>query len=328
MADKAIKLFITNQIDLNRFSKATASKVIDLFDQVLVDLLNRINSGYLDLNSPTNLERLNALYRQTLNSLLTVIDAASLLTEQQLNILADNQLSYASKYLSYFINKDIIINSVILSPIFVKNIVENNPTSGIVLSRAFKTIATNTANNIDKAIRVGLIQGETNQQITKRIRGSKANNYADGIYRSTRANIQTLVRTAVTDVAAQASQEIYKANSAVTNKYKYIATLDSRTSNTCISLDNKIFEYGQGPLPPQNLNCRSSIIPVIDYKALGIEGPKTPLKRASKDGPVSASLNYAQWLREQPNNVVEYVLGKAKAKLFLQGTSLDKIINT
>jgi SPP1 gp7 family putative phage head morphogenesis protein len=47
-------------------------------------------------------------------------------------------------------------------------------------------------------------------------------------------------------------------------KYRYVATLDSRTSSICAALDGREFEYGKGPMPPQHFNCRSTTVP-IDY---------------------------------------------------------------
>jgi hypothetical protein len=107
----------------------------------------------------------------------------------------------------------------------------------------------------------------------------------------------------VQQVANEASQQVYKANQDVTQKYQYLATLDSRTSAICRSLDGKTFKYGDGPTPPVHFNCRSTTIPVIDYRALGLRPPEEvigPARRASEGGQVSADTNYAQWLRDRP----------------------------
>jgi uncharacterized protein with gpF-like domain len=112
-----------------------------------------------------------------------------------------------------------------------------------------------------------------------------------------------LVRTSVNDVANAASQQVYKANPKVTQKYQYVATLDSRTSAICRTLDGKEFEYGNGPLPPQHYNCRSTTIPVIDWEGMGLTPPDQIIgapKRASKDGQVAGDLDYANWLKNKP----------------------------
>ena len=71
-----------------------------------------------------------------------------------------------------------------------------------------------------------------------------------------------------------ASKQVYKANEDVTEKYRYVATLDSRTSALCASLDGQEFEYDKGPEPPQHFNCRSTTVAVIDWDGLRKKYPK------------------------------------------------------
>jgi hypothetical protein len=67
--------------------------------------------------------------------------------------------------------------------------------------------------------------------------------------------IMSLVRTSINQVANSASMAVYEANQDISKKYRYIATLDSRTSSICRALDNREFEYGKGPTPPQHFSC-------------------------------------------------------------------------
>jgi hypothetical protein len=116
-------------------------------------------------------------------------------------------------------------------------------------------------------------------------------------------------------VANTASQQVYEANQDITQKYRYVATLDSRTSSICAALDGQEFPYGRGPMPPQHFNCRSTTVPVIDYEALGLIPPAEG-KRAASGGMVSSNTNYGQWLKDQPRNVQEDVLGPGKVPYF------------
>jgi SPP1 gp7 family putative phage head morphogenesis protein len=125
--------------------------------------------------------------------------------------------------------------------------------------------------------------------------------------------IMALVRTSINQVANSASQQVYEANQDITKKYRYVATLDSRTSSICAALDGREFEYGKGPMPPQHFNCRSTTVPIIDPDILP---PSTIAKRASADGPVPVNMNYGQWLAEQSNKVKAEVLGPSKVPYF------------
>jgi uncharacterized protein with gpF-like domain len=125
----------------------------------------------------------------------------------------------------------------------------------------------------------------------------------------------TLLRTSVNQVANAASQQTYEANQSVTDRYRYIATLDSRTSPICRALDGKEYEYGKGPVPPQHFNCRSTTVPLINYERLGIPPPK-PGKRRSRDGLVPENQTYGQWLHKQSKQTKADVLGPKKVPYF------------
>ena len=126
--------------------------------------------------------------------------------------------------------------------------------------------------------------------------------------------VVSIVRTSVNQVANEASNRVYEANQDITKKYKYVATLDSRTSAICRALGGRVFEYGKGPKPPQHFGCRSTIVPEIDYEGLGFEPPR-PGKRAAKGGMVDADTNYGQWLLDQGTARQQEVLG-SKAPYF------------
>ena len=176
-----------------------------------------------------------------------------------------------------------------------------------------------------QVVRNGLLTGETTQDIAKRLTGKLQLGQTGSVKQIAEAGgqvtiaannqVMTLVRTSINQVANAASQQVYEANQDITKKYKYTATLDTRTSAICRALDGQEFPYGKGPTPPQHFNCRSTTVPVIDYKELGFT-PPPPGRRASMDGPVPANTTYGQWLKEQSSSVKAEVLGKEKVRYF------------
>lgn len=197
--------------------------------------------------------------------------------------------------------------------------------NGQVVEKAFRGIAEDQASLFGQVVRQGLLTGETTDQIANRLKGtlrfgqpgSIKQILAKGGQATTVANnqVSALVRTSINQVSNAASQQVYEANQDVTKKYRYVATLDSRTSAICRALDGREFEYGKGPTPPQHFNCRSTTVAVIDYKGLGIEAPP-PGKRASKDGQVPADQSYGQWLAKQSKATKAEALGKSKVAYF------------
>ena len=197
--------------------------------------------------------------------------------------------------------------------------------TGQVVQKAFRGIAADQAERFSQVVRNGLLTGEPTPAIAKRLIGNLQLGEAGSVRQlaqkggeltqATDNQVMTLVRTSVNQVANAASQQVYEANQDITKKYRYVATLDSRTSSICRALDGREFEYGKGPTPPQHFNCRSTTVPVIDYKELGFD-PPPPGKRASMDGPVPADLSYGQWLAKQDAATKAEVLGKEKVPYF------------
>ena len=83
---------------------------------------------------------------------------------------------------------------------------------------------------------------------------------------------ERLIRTETNHFYNQAASDSYKAMGI--DKYKFIATLDSRTSEICAHMDGKIIEVDKGAvgvnIPPLHPNCRSTIAPYLgkDLNAL------------------------------------------------------------
>ena len=140
----------------------------------------------------------------------------------------------------------------------------------------------------------GRLQFGENQKMT-----AKAQRLAGGTGTKLANNqVMAIVRTTVNQVQNAASQSVYQANSDISSKYQYVATLDSRTSLICASLDGQTFEYNKGPLPPQHFNCRSTTVPVLDDDELERKFPDT---RPSATGRVPQDKNYGTWLKENPS---------------------------
>ena len=199
--------------------------------------------------------------------------------------------------------------------------------NGKVLNKSFRGLAEAQADLFAKTVRNGMLTGEATDKLARRLKGRlKFGDFGPLSVRqlaqaggelTTVANhqVMALVRTSLNQVANAASQQVYQANQDVTNRYRYVATLDSRTSPICRALDGQEFEYGKGPTPPQHFNCRSTTVPVIDYERLGIEPPKQGKPR-SRDGLVPADQTYGQWLYKQSKEEKADILGPEKVPYF------------
>ena len=197
--------------------------------------------------------------------------------------------------------------------------------NGKVLEKSFRGLAESQADLFAKTVRNGLLTGESTDKLARRLKGRLRFGQPGSLRQMAQAGgevtavanhqVMAMVRTSINQVANASSQQVYEANQDVTKRYRYVATLDSRTSAICQALDGQEFDYGKGPTPPQHFNCRSTTVPLIDYEGLGIPPPK-PGKRRSSDGLVPANQTYGQWLSNQSKAVKADVLGPEKVPYF------------
>jgi SPP1 gp7 family putative phage head morphogenesis protein len=352
-----------NAIDLNRYSNSVARRVINAYNDIIIDAVDQLRV-IDDLAAPVKAARLRSILAQLKQSLDGWAGDATELTATELQGIAQLQSEFVTDELRKAMPPGILrsnINTVEISPQFAQSVVTTDPTqinvvtlsddlfaavngapqtysltaaqgatitlpNGQVVSKAFRGIATSQAEQFSQVVRNGLLTGETTPSIAKRLIGSlQFGEEAKTVGQIAAAGGQltqvadnqiiALVRTSINQVANAASQQVYEGNQDITKKYRYIATLDTRTSAICRALDGREFEYGKGPMPPQHFNCRSTTVPVIDYKALDIPPPPEG-KRASMDGQVPGNQSYGEWLAKQPRATQADALGPGKVAYF------------
>lgn len=196
------------------------------------------------------------------------------------------------------------------------------------------------ANLRDKFIRQmneGVAQNETIAELIRRVRGTKAAGYSDGIMEASQRDAEALVRTSIQAAANGARLRQYEASEAI-KALQHLSTLDSRTTLICMARDNLMWDKEtKRPLgghnkrflnPPLHFKCRSTIIGLVhslaELERLGFRIPDST--RASMDGAdannvqrVSSAVNYEEWLRTKPEEFQLKQLGRARYDLWKSG---------
>lgn len=169
---------------------------------------------------------------------------------------------------------------------------------------------------VESMVRGGIVTGATTNEIVRDIRLVVNNRTSD--------QAKALVTTLTNHAGSVARSKIYSANKKLFSGEEYHATLDSRTTLICASLDGKVYDIGQAPQPPLHYRCRSIVLPVIRPE-LRLDIDTT---RASVNGPVSDKLTYNGWLKRQPASVQDEVLGATRGKAYRSGDlTIDKFID-
>ena len=187
------------------------------------------------------------------------------------------------------------------------------PTKSYTVNEALQEYSSRKSNQIIQTVRDGVTLGQTSQEITSNIKN---------LTKTQQRQAATLARTIANYVSIQAREVVMRENSDITDSYKWIATLDSRTSLICASRDQEVFkESNDSPKPPAHFNCRSTITPILkDEFDLGLDvDSRRPAASDTGVLQVSSSTPYETWLRRQSRAFQTEVLGVARAKLFREG---------
>lgn len=202
------------------------------------------------------------------------------------------------------------------------------PFANALFTDHVKQFSAHRLQQMEGALRMGFAEGQSISDIVRRIRGTRAAHYRDGILEMSRRNIEAMVRTSVTHASATAREQTYRENDDLIKGVQWVATLDGRTTMICAALDGKVFEIGEGPRPPAHWNCRSTTVPVVkSWKELGINVDEAPEGvRASMTGQVPAKTTYGSWLKNQPAAVQRDVLGSTRYRKFRDGAPIDSFV--
>lgn len=189
----------------------------------------------------------------------------------------------------------------------------------ISIAGALDEFGTKKSAEIISQIRIGSALGETSDQIARRLTplGIKQRDQA-----------AALVNTMTNHIASTARVEVLKDNDDILEGMRRIATLDSRTTLFCMSIDQTVIPL-DGPKPPYHWRCRTTIIPVLkDEFAREIPGSTRPSTGPDGVEQVSSKTSYGEWLARQSASFQSDVLGPARYELFSKGElPIDRFVD-
>ena len=219
----------------------------------------------------------------------------------------------------------------------IRSIINARPFQGRLLADWYSTLGASTALRVKDQINIGLASGESVEKMTKRLLGARQGRYAGQgpLAGQLRRHVRTIVRTSANHVASYAREETYKANKDVIKAVRWVSVLDARTSDICMSLDQKEFPVGQGERPPAHHQCRSTTVPVTkSWKELGVNKKDTRLGgrayrkystdrfgavKAGMTGTMDKVVGYPEWFAKQSPAVQRQILGKSRQRLYARG---------
>lgn len=320
MIDPLLDHSIRNSVNLTYYSNYVLRRLISLLNKTDADMSAALLVA-LDGIDPESfkvqrLDKLLASVRE-LNAQAYAALYGALQTELQAYVKYEGQFQY-DLYKSV-VPVTFSIASVVPEQVYAGAM--SVPMQGRLLKEWASGLEAGRLRRIKDVIAIGFTSGKTTDQIVREIRGTKALKYADGLLDTSRHEVESIVRTAISHTAQMTRSRFYDANSDILGDLVWVSTLDGRTSAECRARDHLHYSQSHAPIGhsvpwlagPGRMHhggCRSTSIAML-------KGQKTLIgSRSSAGGSVDVNLSYKDWLKQQSAEVQDEVLGKAKGERY------------
>ena len=325
--EEALDASVRHQIGILRYSSSVVKKVVSLLNRVDERLVGELAKRGVGDESFTK-RRMELLLDAVRSIIAEAYGRATTTLNDELKGLA----GYERDFQIDMLGRVVPIRFDYIKPTSAQlyAAVTARPFEGRLLKDWYTDLEAGAYRRLRDTIRMGYVEGRTTDQIVRDIRGTRVQQYKDGVLEVSRRGAEATVRTAINHTATIARNETYRANASVIKGTVWISTLDMRTTAVCRARDGNVYPLDSGPRPPAHIGCRSSTGPVLkSWKEMGINLKEAPEgTRASLTGQMPASMTYQDWLRKQPKDVQEDILGVSKAKLFRSGSlPLDRFVD-
>lgn len=326
---------VDHAVDLHRYSVGVIRRMIAVLNRADARLMAQLSEALMRMDPASfTVERLEALlvsvretnaeaYRQVMAALEPELRALS-------EVETAAQASQFDRAVPAAVQLRVPIAAVSWEQVYAAAL--SRPFQGRLLRDWMAGLSESRARMVRETVRAGFVEGQTTADIIRKLRGTRALGYADGLLNRPRRELAAVVQTALSHTAQTARQAMYDANADLVKALQWVSTLDSRTSPPCRVRDGLRYTaethkpighsvpWGDGP-GRLHFNCRSVSVPVLkSWRELGIDADEmTPGTRASMDGAVPAETTYAQWFARQSAQRQDEIVGPERGELFRAG---------
>jgi SPP1 gp7 family putative phage head morphogenesis protein len=263
-------------------------------------------------------KRLEKQLKVIRNAMSEVTGDVTTLMAKQVDKLASYEARFELKSLGNLDIKfdfDLPSDSQLKSAIYSRPLQVTGADGGILLGDFFEGWSERSITRIENAIRLGYAQGKTTQRL---IRDMYASGGAGDLYGK---DLDAVVRTGLAHAAQGARNATWNANSDIIRGVRIVSTLDSQTTDICRGLDGQAYPIDKGPRPPFHLRCRTTTVAELDdrFAILDEGGTRTARGEDGDVESVPAKETYYGWLKRQPAEFQDSVIGKTRGKLLRDG---------
>ncbi len=176
------------------------------------------------------------------------------------------------------------------------------PANGLYLLPFVKTFTTSAQAGVENTIRKAWANGWTIEETLRELTGEDNKQGTSSQLQRIGVQANAVIATAVQHTASVVGAGVI---SALFGWYMWHSVMDGKTTEICISRNRKRYRFGQGPIPPAHIRCRSHIAPIVGMDDIAAE-------------------TFYTWAVRQPADVQDDILGESQADEMRSGKLKEK----
>ena len=329
--DALLREALRHNVALRHYTNSVVYKVIAVLHRTDASLAAELAAVLSSVEPSTfKIARLESLLTSVMTLNREAYELAGRALTDALQEFTPYEASYQANMLQAAMPATVSVASVNAAQVYAAAMAR--PFQGVLLKEVLKDLEASKAKLVRRTVAQGFVEGETTAQIVRKLRGTRANRYADGLFARPRRDVEAVVRTSMGHYASFIQSRVAEENSDLIKAVQWAATLDLRTSATCRLRDGKQYHpvthkpighdlpWMGGP-GVAHWNCRSYQVMVTkSWRELGLDADDLPpATRASMNGQVPADVTYHEWLKELTAAEQDKVLGQTRGRLFRDG---------
>lgn len=234
---------ISHSVGVEKYSNDTVRKILAALMRSNERLALELQAAIMKApKTRFNIERLESLLFSVNQTLKESFYASDKQLQLDLKDFADYEASFQAMMLKDALPAVVSVGSVVGDQVYAAAMAR--PFQGILLKDALQGINAATQAKIKQTITAGIIENRTTDQIVREIIGTKAKNYADGLMNKSRRDVETIVRSSISHVAAVGRDMTAKKNEDIIKAVKWVSTIDLRTTDTCFPAETLVLPVG------------------------------------------------------------------------------------
>jgi hypothetical protein len=250
----------SSYVSASGITRDRINKILDATESVIAPMIREVLRGDIRYTSDrlaralTLLKRIRVVRSEAWNK-------ADRVFEEDFIGFMEEERTFLSETLNGLRPGSVTDSGTLIGVLFV--LAQSKPFEGRSLQEWLLRLRMTDLQQFENQIRIGLVQNESSDDITRRIVGTRTQNGRDGAVQLTRKSIQTMAVTSMGVYGDAVREDFFVTNSGMFLQEIFVPVVDDRTTVLCLSLERRVFPVGQGPIPPLHWNCRSKRFAIL-----------------------------------------------------------------